>query len=210
MVHPGEARDRGAVEGAFHRKAREGDVVRCVARAFRGLADAIFPVNHERLARRQAQVEAHSFGHCRERLRARRLVPSHFPIAVPDAGLVEAGARYARSGSVQPLAVAETDSVDIGQRQVRQVQIVHAPCGGIVRGAAALPLPEEDQLESVAMSVARAEVPSVIPPLGAKVGVVELVARELIVVAGEGGTPGRRGEKECQDQERKRHRLIRL
>ena len=43
---------------------------------------------------------------------------------------------------------------------------------------------EERELEAETMAVGRLEVPGVIPPFGAVVGMVEMIARELVMVSG--------------------------
>ena len=55
---------------------------------------------------------------------------------------------------------------------------------GLSRGVSPLALPEEHQFEAVAMAVGRVHVARVIPPLGAEIGMLEMVARELVAVAG--------------------------
>ena len=54
-------------------------------------------------------------------------------------------------------------------------------------GSAALPLPEEDQLEAEAFAFRAAQVARVIPPLGAKVGMLEVIARKCVAVTRERG-----------------------
>ena len=70
----------------------------------------------------------------------------------------------------------------IGQRQVRQVQVVDAPDGSVGGVALAFALTEEDQFEAVAVTVPGMDVARVIPPLRAEVGMLEVVARELVAV----------------------------
>jgi hypothetical protein len=69
---------------------------------------------------------------------------------------------------------------------MRQIEIVDAPDGGIVGRGAALALAEEDQFEAEAAAVACDQIPSVVPPLGAEVGVARVVAGELEAVARKG------------------------
>ena len=101
--------------------------------------------------------------------------------------------------TVEALVVAEALAIDIGQRQVRQVQIVDAPHGRVGGVALVLALAEEDQFEAVAVTVTGVDVARVIPPLGAEIGVLEVVARKLVAVAGQRLTVrGRRGEQQQQ------------
>ena len=74
----------------------------------------------------------------------------------------------------------------IGQRQVSQVQVVDAPDGSVGGVALAFALTEEDQFEAVAVTVPGMDVARVIlPPLRAEVGMLEVVARELVAVTGQ-------------------------
>ena len=69
-------------------------------------------------------------------------------------------------------------------------------------GLAVLALAEEDQLEAVTMAVAGADVAGVIPPLGAILRVIEMVARKLVRVTGQRDfVVEYRGQKpECEGQ----------
>src|SRR5664280_2325661 len=117
------------------------------------------------------------------------------------AGPGVAGARAGHAGTrtVEAPVVAEAPAIDIGQRQVRQIQVVDAPDGRVGGVSHALALAEEDQLEAVAVTVPRVHVAGVIPPFAAEIGVLEVVARKLVAVAGQRlPVLGRRGEKEQQ------------
>jgi hypothetical protein len=84
----------------------------------------------------------------------RAVVPLSQPIAIPDAAIFEAHARDSRTRAVETLEVAELAPIDIGQRQMRQIEIVNSPDRGIANRFAMLALAEEDQFETV-MSSAR-------------------------------------------------------
>jgi hypothetical protein len=121
-------------------------------------------------------------------LRASAEIPLHAPVAVPDARLVEGRAGQARARAVQALGVQVLAAVDVAQGQVREPRVAHVPhgCGFLAPVGAAVDAPaEEGQLESEAPAVFVAEIAGVIPPLGLKFGVIEVVARELIAVAGQ-------------------------
>ena len=105
--------------------------MRRFARARGLLADAVFAVDDGRSARREAQGEADVLGDGGEGLRARRQFPARLPVAVPYARLVAACAGDAGTGAIEALVVAEALAVDIGEGEVRQVEIVDAPGGGI-------------------------------------------------------------------------------
>jgi len=215
MVHPGSAGDGRSVERSIDGQARERDVVRSLSRAVAGLANAVFAMNHRRLARNQTKREANAFGESGERLGVRRLVPGDLPVAVPDAAFVEAGARDARAGAVDPAPGAEPAAVDIGQCEVREVHIVDAPnrsVGGCLRRLLrGLALAEKHQLEAIPMAGRGAEVAGVIPPLRAILRVVEVIARELVAVSGKrdavigGGASRENGEKPQEAPHRSSH-----
>src|ERR1017187_4696644 len=200
VVHPGRSRDLDAVQGAGYIEAREGDVVRCLARDGGLLADAVLSVNHRRRARNEAQREANLFGHRGERLSAGGRVPLRLPIAVPDARL--GGARAGDSGTrtVEALVVAEALPVDIGQREVSQIQVVDAPDGGVGGVSLGIALAEEDQFEAVTVPVPGVDIARVIQPFGAEIGVFEVVARKLVHVAGERLPVLRRSGQEEEQQ----------
>ena len=73
--------------------------------------------------------------------RSRRAIWSALAPATPGPDAVEA------------LVVAEALAIDIGQREVRQVQIVDAPHGRVGGVALVFALAEEDQFEAVAVTV---------------------------------------------------------
>src|SRR5579871_6179278 len=200
VVHPGGSGYGGAVERAFHREERKGNVIGSFARAFGFLADAVFAIDDRRLARGEAERESHLLGDGREGLGRGAQVPLRFPVAVPDAALLEADTGDARAGAVQTLVVVELSGGDIGKRQVRQVQVIDAPGGLVVARPAALGLPEEYQLETKTAAIPATDVARVIPPLGAKLGMIEVVTRKFEPIAGQSlAVFGRSGEQRyCQ------------
>src|ERR1700689_2527862 len=66
---------------------------------------------------------------------------------------------------------------------------------------------EESQFESETPAFGGFEIAGVIPPLGLKIGMVEVVAGELIVVAGEGDPIGGGCGEEAYEDETGNHRL---
>ena len=68
-------------------------------------------------------------------------------------------------------------------------------------------LAKEDEFEAIAVAAGGVDVAGVIPPLGPIVGVVEVIARELVVVTGDDFAElrvrgqGCHGGKECQRTE---------
>ncbi len=53
--------------------------------------------------------------------------PLHLPVAVPDSLQLQARACQSRARAIQPLGVIEVAAVQIAQREMRQVEIVHIP-----------------------------------------------------------------------------------
>ena len=123
---------------------------------------------------------------------------SQLPFQTRDCGGARAG--DARTRTVEALVIPEALAIDIGQRQVRQIQIVDAPDGRVGGVALVLALAEEDQFEAVAVTVPGVDVARVIPPLGAEIGVLEVVARKLVAVAGQRLPVLRRRGEEQQQQ----------
>src|SRR5581483_5294139 len=134
------------------------------------------------------KVQIHSFRKSRQCLRIVRFVPADLPVAVPDASVVETDTGDPGTGAILTLEVEEAAGVEIGHRQMREVDIVDAPRRLIFRGFTSLlgSLAEEHQLEAVAMTIPSADVSGVIPPLGAELRVVEVIARKLVVITREG------------------------
>src|SRR5581483_5032168 len=147
------------------------------------LAHALLAVYDCRLERCKLETEADALRHRHTRLPL--AIPRGRPIAVPHPLRGETRARDARPGAIQPLLVQEALAVDIGQCDVGEIHIVGAPRGPIVRGSAPFALTEENQLETEAFALRRAYVAGVVPPLGAEVGMFEMIARELVAIAGQ-------------------------
>ncbi len=78
---------------------------------------------------------------------------------------------------------------------MREIEVAHIP-RGVLRGVAADSLAEEGQLETEAAAVGGLEIAGVIPPLGGEVGMIEIVVRKGVVVAGQSEAVGRLGDKE--------------
>ena len=55
------------------------------------------------------------------------VAPDNFPVAVPDSPVGLTYARDARTCTVGALGMKKFASVQIAQRQVRQIQVVHLP-----------------------------------------------------------------------------------
>src|SRR5712692_11715721 len=72
--------------------------------------------------------------------------PLNLPIAIPDAAEGFAHRGDARAGSIGAFRVIKLPAIQIAQREMREVEILHVPGGGL-RGIAADSLPEESQFE---------------------------------------------------------------
>src|SRR5207244_10912913 len=116
-----------AIEVALHGEAREGDVAGSLAGAGGLLTDAVLAIDDGRLARGEAQREPDALGYGGKSLCSGGSIPTGFPVAVPDAGLVEAGAGDARAGAIQALVVPEAAAVDVGKGKVGEIEIVGTP-----------------------------------------------------------------------------------
>src|SRR5439155_13056639 len=107
------------------KQTRKRDVVGGLAGVLRLLTHAFFTMDHRRLGRIEPQVEAKFLHRSFERL----LVPAPLgrPVSVPHAPLLEARAGYTWTCAIEALARKEALAVDIGKRQVSQIQVVDAP-----------------------------------------------------------------------------------
>jgi hypothetical protein len=82
--------------------------------------------------------------------------------------------------------VIETLSIEITEREMRKIEIAHVPSGGLSR-ITIHRLAEKRKFESEAMAAGRFEIAGVIPPLGLKIRVTEMIAGKCKVIAGQGG-----------------------
>ncbi len=83
---------------------------------------------------------------------------------------------------------------------MREVEVVDSPGGGVGGIVLVLTLAEEDEFEAVAMAVGGMEIAGVIPPFGAEIRVLEMIARELVMVAGERLAVGRVQRRETAEE----------
>src|SRR5579862_8905282 len=97
------------------------------------LADAVDAVNDGRFEWVEVQFKAEITGGRAQCLL--HAIPRGRPVSVPNALLFEACARQSRPGAIQALLGMEAAAVDLGKRQVSQIQIVHSPRGTIFRCA---------------------------------------------------------------------------
>ena len=89
--------------------------------------------------------------------------------------------------AIQLLREAKLQASDVGDRKMRErkiAQFPRGPCLPIGRNDANA---KERDLESVTTPILRAQMPRVVPPLGAIFVVRAVVPRKLEVVAGKGG-----------------------
>ena len=70
-----------------------------------------------------------------------------------------------------------------------QIKVLNRPCRRIIIGPI-LPLPEENQLKAEPFTVPIHHITRVIPPLGAEVLMLEVIAGKLVLIAGDGFAPG--------------------
>ena len=77
----------------------------------------------------------------------------------------------------------EPPAIDVAQRQMRHPDIANVPHRRLLR-AAIHALAEEGQLEAEAPAFSRVQIAGVVPPLGLKIGMIEVIARKFVVIAG--------------------------
>src|SRR5260370_34728973 len=95
-------------------------------------------------------------------------------------GLVHWG--DARARSIGSFRMIKLFAIQIAQCEMREVEILNVP-GRSLRRIAADGLPEECQFESETPPVRRFQIPSVVPPLGLKVRMIEMIARKFVTVS---------------------------
>src|SRR5579872_1563381 len=111
-------------------------------------------------------------------------LPFRGPVPVPDALLLEAGTRDSGTGAGQAAITVKLMAINIGNGEVSQVKVVDAPCRAIGDRPFPLPLAEKYQLETKALSRRVVKVSGVIPPLGAEIRMVEVIAWKRIAITG--------------------------
>src|ERR1700693_3057222 len=177
--------------------ARERNVVRSAPGACRLLAHAVLAMDNWRFCRTQGKSQLKSLVDCLQLLRA--LFPNNLPVAIPNAPAGFINTRNSRSGSVRSFGVVKLATVQIAQRQMREIDIFHVP-GRCFCEIAAYGLPEKCQFESEVAPIVRFQISRVVPPLRLKFRVIEVVTREFIVVTRQGRAILRR-----RRMERKHH-----
>ena len=93
------------------------------------LANSIDSLNHERLRRIECQCKGKLIRDGFNPLLFS--IPYAFPIAIPNSLPREGRPCNARPRAVQPFGVAKLTRIDIGERGVRQIQVIYAPGGNI-------------------------------------------------------------------------------
>jgi len=76
----------------------------------------------------------------------------------------------------------ETALVNIRKSQVRQVNLIGAPCAGLA-GRRFGSLAKEGKFKTETVMIRSLHVPRVVPPLGLKIGMVEMIARKLVTIS---------------------------
>src|SRR5438309_10430793 len=114
--------------------------MRRLASAGRLLAYAPLAVDHGWLQRRELQAKADVIRHRRQDLAL--AFPTCRPVPVPYAPLRKAGAGDGRTCPIQTLAIPEALPVNVGEGQVRRIEIVYAPDGGVIGRPAPFSLAE--------------------------------------------------------------------
>src|SRR5271166_5005662 len=109
------------------------------------------------------------------------VVPLHLPIAIPNFLFFQVHSGNSWTGAIQPLGVIEALAIDITQGEMRKVEVANIPIA--LRLAITIHLlAKEGQLEAKAMPVGGLEIAGVVPPLGFVIGMIKVVARELVAI----------------------------
>src|SRR5579872_1280130 len=127
--------------------------------------------------------------------------PRGRPATIPHPPLRETRPGDSRPRAVQSFVIVKVLTVNIRQRQVRQIQIAYTPRGPVRRRPLPLALPEKNQLESKSLARRIAQVARVIPPLRAELRMLEMILRKRVAVPRR-GLPIRlaRQQRACRQQ----------
>jgi len=104
------------------------------------------------------------------------------PIAIPHFLLRLIRSRDSRTGAIASFGVKKSFAVEIAHSEVREVQIANVPRGSF-RRITSYAGAKKGQLESELAAIRGLQIPRVIPPFGSKIGMVEEVSREFVMVA---------------------------
>ena len=81
--------------------------------------------------------------------------------------------------------MVELAAADIAQCQMSHERIRRGPVGGFLRFASQR-FAEKREFEAEFVAIGRPQISGVIPPLGLKIGMVEIIAGKFVMVAGDG------------------------
>src|ERR1039458_369662 len=189
MVHPRSSLDRKDLAIEFDTSsggnARERKIVRGVASPLGFLADSVEAVDNGRFTGIESKPHGEDVGNCLKVLTI--AVPLDLPISVPYMSAVPVDPGNTRPRAIQSFAVVEVLVVDIAQSQMSEVKVVENP-RRILPQASIKSFPEKSHLKPERMSGRGLYVPGIVPPLGLKIGVVEVVARKRILIARKSGS----------------------
>jgi hypothetical protein len=115
-------------------------------------------------------------------------VPFGLPVPVPDPLPGEGCSGNTRSLAIWPFLIPELPAIDIREGGMSQVEVFHGPNRRVI-GAPILALAEENQLETEPFTSRVHHITGVIPPLSAKVLMLEVIPGKLVVVARDGFAP---------------------
>jgi hypothetical protein len=201
VVHPGGSRYPIGLpsyeQTARRNQARQRNVVRRVPTSRCLLAHPILSVDYGRLTRMKLQRKRKPIviGLQNQII----VLPWNVPVTIPTFLLSIANSRQARSGTIGLLGLIKPPTIEIAESQMGQVEILNVPRGRL-RTITIHRLAKTTQFEAEEMAVSRREIARVIPPLRLKIGMVEMVARELVMIAGQGDpSPARGGPAQVFD-----------
>src|SRR6202020_1930634 len=76
-------------------------------------------------------------------------------------------------------------AIDVGECRMREIDVVNTPCRGVLSAIPFGALAKEDHLKTEAFTLRIRDVASVVPPLGAEIGMGEVVRGEAINETGQ-------------------------
>src|SRR5256885_7027233 len=110
--------------------------------------------------------------------------PNHTPIAIPYFLQGRVGSGDPGAGAVGAFDVKQFFLREIAHCEVRQVKIPHIPSRSLGRVSSDA-FTKKRKLETKRAAVCRLQMSGVVPPLGLIVGMAEVIAWELVTIAGE-------------------------
>src|SRR6266446_150525 len=109
--------------------------------------------------------------------------PDDTPVSVPDFLYCRIRSGDTGPRAISALRIKEFLSIEIADCEMCKIDVADIPCKR-VRGIAVYAFTEKSELEAELASVSGLQISGVVPPFGLVIGMVEIIAREFITVAG--------------------------